>query len=160
MKEAEKISLLDGKNKVAFVTGAYGGIGKSVVKMLLNSGSKVVATGRSDFRFSDNNVYHLNLDVTEEDEVENAISKCIKTFGRLDFLIHLAGMVGSGRLDEMSLDNWNTVVKTNLTSAFLLSMAIKKYLNLVVLLFYAVLPMVIMVEVIFLEQHMHLQKQR
>ena len=120
MKEAEKISLLDGKNKVAFVTGAYGGIGKSVVKMLLNSGSKVVATGRSDFRFSDNNVYHLNLDVTEEDEVENAIHKCIKTFGRLDFLIHLAGMVGSGRLDEMSLDNWNTVVKTNLTSAFLL----------------------------------------
>ncbi|MEE2704776.1 MAG: SDR family oxidoreductase [Pseudomonadota bacterium] len=120
MRKPERINLLNSEDKVAFVTGAYGGIGRSVVKMLLESGTKVVATGRSDFRFKDSDVLHLNLDVTKEKEVKSAIEKCISHFGRLDFLIHLAGMVGSGRLDAMSLEEWEKVVSTNLTSAFLI----------------------------------------
>ncbi len=120
MRKPERIHLLNSEDKVAFVTGAYGGIGRSVVKMLLESGTKVVATGRSDFRFKDSDVLHLNLDVTKEKEVKSAIEKCISHFGRLDFLIHLAGMVGSGRLDAMSLEEWEKVVSTNLTSAFLI----------------------------------------
>ena len=120
MRKSERIFLLNSKNKVALVTGAYGGIGRSVVEMLLESGAKVVATGRSDFRFKNSDVLHLAVDVTKEYEVKDAIEKCIDHFGRLDFLIHLAGMVGSGRIDEMSLDQWEKVVATNLTSAFLM----------------------------------------
>jgi len=120
VRRSETISLLNSRDKVAFVTGAYGGIGRSVVEMLLESGTKVVATDISDFRFNNEDVLHLPLDVTKEKEVKDAIEKCIKHFGRLDFVIHLAGMVGSGRLDAMSLNEWEKVVTTNLTSAFLI----------------------------------------
>jgi len=113
-------TLLDAKRRVAFVTGATGGIGQAVVSMMLDAGASVVATGRRSVPFEDERVLPITLDVTDEDAVASAIERCVDTFGRLDYLIHMAGMVGEGRLDEMTLKDWRTVVETNLTSSFLI----------------------------------------
>ena len=120
MSDSQKPILLDANGRVAFVTGATGGIGQAVVRMMLNAGANVAATGRRVVPIEDERVLPITLDVTDEDAVVKAITQCVETFGRLDYLIHMAGMVGKGRLDEMELADWHTVVDTNLTSSFLL----------------------------------------
>ncbi|MDG2320770.1 MAG: SDR family NAD(P)-dependent oxidoreductase [Rhodospirillaceae bacterium] len=120
MTSTNKPILLDAAGRVAFVTGATGGIGQAVVRMMLDAGANVAATGRRAVPFDDDRVLPLTLEVTDEAAVSAAIQSCIDHFGRIDYLVHMAGMVGKGRLDELSLEDWNTVVSTNLTSSFLL----------------------------------------
>ncbi|MBL8629429.1 MAG: SDR family oxidoreductase [Rhodospirillaceae bacterium] len=115
-----KPTLLDAAGKVAFVTGAQGGIGKACVDMFLTAGASVVATGRRAVANDDARVLKLSLDVTDETQVADAVAKAKDRFGAIDYLVHMAGMVGKGRIDEMPLTDWHTVVNTNLTSAFLL----------------------------------------
>ncbi|MCB2108105.1 MAG: SDR family oxidoreductase [Rhodobacteraceae bacterium] len=111
--------LIDATGRVAFVTGATGGIGQACVKMLLDAGAHVVATGRRSVPFDDPRVLKLALEVTDEAQVADAMAQTKAKFGAIDFLIHMAGMVGKGRLDQLDLKDWHTVVDTNLTSAFL-----------------------------------------
>ncbi|MBL8644637.1 MAG: SDR family oxidoreductase [Rhodospirillaceae bacterium] len=113
-------TLLDAAGKVAFVTGATGGIGKACVDMFLGAGASVVATGRRAVANDNARVLKLSLEVTDEAQVADAIAKTKARFGTIDYLVHMAGMVGKGRLDQLSLADWRTVVDTNLTSAFLL----------------------------------------
>jgi NAD(P)-dependent dehydrogenase (short-subunit alcohol dehydrogenase family) len=113
-------TLLNAAGKVAFVTGATGGIGKACLDMFLAAGASVVATGRRAVQSDDARVLKLALEVTDEAQVANAIAQTKARFGTIDYLVHMAGMVGKGRLNEMSLADWHTVVDTNLTSAFLL----------------------------------------
>jgi 3-oxoacyl-[acyl-carrier protein] reductase len=120
VNQAAKPTLLDATGRVAFVTGATGGIGQAVVRMMLDAGASVAATGRRAVPFDDDRVLPVTLDVTDEDAVASAVQSCVDKFGRLDYVIHMAGMVGKGRLDEMPLEDWNTVLATNLTSAFLI----------------------------------------
>jgi NAD(P)-dependent dehydrogenase (short-subunit alcohol dehydrogenase family) len=122
-------TLIDAAGRVAFVTGATGGIGQAVVRMMLDAGANLAATGRRAVPFDDERVLPLALDVTDEDAVADAIAQCVKRFGKIDYLIHMAGMVGKGRLDEMPLDDWNTVVSTNLTSSFLVLKHAYKHLT-------------------------------
>ncbi len=120
MSATGKPALLDAEGRVAFVTGATGGIGQAVVRLMLDAGANVAATGRRAVPFDDDRVLPITLEVTDEDAVASAIASCVEKFGRLDYLIHMAGIVGKGRLDDMTLEDWNTVVDTNLTSSFLL----------------------------------------
>ena len=113
-------ALLDAAGKVALVTGATGGIGKACVEMFLAAGASVVATGRRAVQGDDPRVLKLALEVTDEAQVADAIAKAKARFGTIDYLVHMAGMVGKGRLNEMPLADWHTVVDTNLTSAVLL----------------------------------------
>ena len=113
-------ALLDAAGKVALVTGATGGIGKACVEMFLAAGASVVATGRRAVQGDDPRVLKLALEVTDEAQVADAIAKAKARFGTIDYLVHMAGMVGKGRLNEMPLADWHTVVDTNLTSEFLL----------------------------------------
>ncbi len=115
-----KPTLIDATGKVALVTGALGGIGQACVDMFLSAGASVVATGRRPVANDDPRILRLSLDVTDETQVADAIAKTKDRFGHIDYLIHMAGMVGKGRIDEMPLNDWHTVVNTNLTSAFLL----------------------------------------
>jgi len=117
---ADKTTLLDAAGKVAFVTGATGGIGNACVAMFLAAGASVVATGRRAVANDDPRVLKLALEATDEAQVIDAFAKTKARFGTIDYLVHMAGMVGKGRLNEMSLADWHTVVDTNLTSAFLL----------------------------------------
>lgn len=111
--------------RVAFVTGAAGGIGRAVIARLRRRGWRVYAAdialaaipcGEIDF-------ITAHLDVTLEGAVRDSITECLQKFGRLDHLVHLAGRAGHGPLDAVTTAEWRELLDVNLTSAFVLARA-------------------------------------
>ena len=108
------------KNKIALVTGTNAGIGKEIVKILLKEGCKIIATTRKGREGkSTKNVRYLALDVTEENEWKETIKFTKQEFGKLNILINNAGIRLSGTIENTSLEIWNKIINTNLTSMFL-----------------------------------------
>ena len=108
------------KNKIALVTGTNAGIGKEIVKILLKEGCKIIATTRKGKeRKSNKNVRYLALDVTKENEWKETIKFTKQEFGKLNILINNAGIRLSGTIENTSLEIWNKIINTNLTSMFL-----------------------------------------
>lgn len=102
--------------KVAIVTGASGGIGKAIVKELAAHGFIVVGFNRSGEQPSDYHEYVV--DVTKREEVESAVERVVKQFGRIDVLVNNAGITRDNLLLRMSYEEWDTVLSVNLTGAF------------------------------------------
>ena len=112
----------------ALITGSSQGIGKALAIALAQAGAEVVLNGR-DVAKLDAAVAELKaeglavsgcpFDVTIESEVTAAATQ----IGPIDILVNNAGIHRRAPLAEMSLPDWNTVITTNLTSAFLVSRA-------------------------------------
>ncbi|WP_439534426.1 SDR family NAD(P)-dependent oxidoreductase [Polymorphobacter sp.] len=109
--------LLDASGRVLLLTGAAGGIGAPVAAMYREAGGTVAG---------------LDLvagpgvracDVTSEAAVGEAVAEVLALHGRIDDVVHCAGIVGAGPLAEMALADWQRVMDANLTSAFLLARA-------------------------------------
>lgn len=111
--------LLSGKT--AFVTGATGGIGESIAKKLLNNGSNVVLAARNEDKLNDlaNNLQCedkllcLQVDVTSKTDVENAMKKAENHFGMVDIFINNAGKMGSSRILEGEIEDWEQMIDIN-----------------------------------------------
>jgi len=108
------------KNKIALVTGTSSGIGKKIVDQLIKEGCTVIATTRKKIPKKIPKKLELyKIDVTSQNEWR-ILSKYIhKKFNKLDILINNAGVRISGDINTTSLDLWNHIIKTNLTSIFL-----------------------------------------
>ena len=108
------------KNKIALVTGTSSGIGKKIVDQLIKEGCIVIATTRKDApKKTPKKLEYYKIDVTSQSEW-NALSKYInKKYKKLDILINNAGVRISGDINTTSLDLWNHIINTNLTSIFL-----------------------------------------
>ena len=114
---------------VAIITGGGSGIGKRTAFALLEEGYSVSIAGRRAERLRDTaaeagpascRVLAVPTDVTNPAAIRNLFDKTIEAFGRLDLLFNNAGVgAPSVPLEELSLDQWKTVVDTNLTAAFL-----------------------------------------
>jgi meso-butanediol dehydrogenase / (S,S)-butanediol dehydrogenase / diacetyl reductase len=108
------------KNKIALVTGAETGIGKSVVKKLLSEGCKVIGTNFSQSHLKNNqNLEYYTIDVTQEEQWKNLKKYLEKKYKKIDILINNAGIRVSGDVEKTSLELWNHVLSTNITSIFL-----------------------------------------
>ena len=115
--------------KVALVTGAGSGIGKAVALALAGEGYAVVLAGRRAENLEraareapsrDSRVLAVPTDVTDPVSVRALFDRTIDAFGRIDLLFNNAGVGAPGvPLDELTVDQWRTVVDTNLTGAFL-----------------------------------------
>ena len=121
---------LDGK--VAIVTGGNGGIGLGMAAGLAEAGAQVVIVGRNTDKSRQAAqtlvakgwvADFLPADVADEAAVENLVAKVVERHARLDILINNAGINIRRPAHEMSLGDWNAVMQTNLTSAFLCSRA-------------------------------------
>ncbi|MGF6850306.1 NAD(P)-dependent dehydrogenase (short-subunit alcohol dehydrogenase family) [Chitinophaga sp. W3I9] len=92
--------------KVWFVTGASKGLGRSLVKQLLNKGYKVAATSRSidDLRkiATDADFLPLAVDLNNENSIQAAVKETISRFGRIDVLVNNAGYGQLGSIEELS----------------------------------------------------------
>jgi NAD(P)-dependent dehydrogenase (short-subunit alcohol dehydrogenase family) len=127
------MSELDGK--VAVVTGAAGGIGGGIVRSLSEAGASVVLTDydgerlraaeEAALQYADRDrVAAVEADVTSKREVERLAATTVERFGGLDVLVNNAGVLRVGPTLEISEEEWNLVLSSNLTSAFLCSQAV------------------------------------
>ncbi len=121
--------LLNGKK--AIVTGGARGIGKEIVLSFLEEGAHVTFLDLNPSPFlaemeeaahsSGVKVNWRKADVSKEEEITPVIEEILKESGGIDILVNNAGISRDGLIFRMSLENWETVLKINLTSAFLIS---------------------------------------
>ncbi|APU69938.1 MAG: SDR family oxidoreductase [Christiangramia sp.] len=114
------------QKKTALVTGGSKGIGFGVAKTLLKMGYNVGITSRklqaaeeaaselSEF----GEVLPLEADVRSYESQQQAVEKLVNQFGSLDVLVANAGIGKFGSIEDMSPDDWNTTIDTNLTGVF------------------------------------------
>ncbi|WP_382306781.1 SDR family NAD(P)-dependent oxidoreductase [Herbiconiux sp. UC225_62] len=109
---------LDGK--VAIVTGAGRGIGRSIAEAFAEEGATVIATGRasSDTTFPDG-VHYQQLDVAKEEDWKRVVAETIDAHGHVDVLANNAGIIAYETLHDLTLDDWNTVIAVNQTGTWL-----------------------------------------
>ena len=113
------------------ITGASRGIGRAVAIEFAKNKHNIIICAKSDLKglqktrqFVENegvSCYIGLCNVTNEESVKDFISDSTKTIGQTDILINNAGISYIGLLQDMSFEDWNKVLSTNLTSAFLMS---------------------------------------
>src|SRR5262245_43716284 len=116
-------------NQVAIITGASSGIGCATALALAERGVRLCLLARFEKALVEvairaeargaRDVCCLACDVRQEEAVMRAVTTAYSTFGRIDILINSAGLSLNGEVDGYSLDDWRTVIETNLTGTFL-----------------------------------------
>jgi 3-oxoacyl-[acyl-carrier protein] reductase len=117
-------------NKTALVTGASQGIGEAIAKLLALQGARVVVAARNEEKLKSLAAYidagggcarPLALDVSQPETFGERLKSLPADFGEIDILVNNAGITADNLLARMSLDDWERVLRTNLTGAFALS---------------------------------------
>ncbi len=120
--------MFDLTGKVALVTGGNGGIGLAMAGGLAQAGAMVVLAGRdtekssqavAELRTQGRQCDAIDADVTDEHAVARLFQQLMVRHGRLDILVNNAGGTIRKPADKLSLDEWHSVMDTNLTSTFL-----------------------------------------
>ena len=119
------------KNKVIIVTGASRGIGRAIAKTLSLSGYSVIANYNKSYEEAkklQNELKSQNFfidifkaDVSKRDEAQNLVNFAIQKYGKIDVLINNAGISSTNLFTDITDDEWNKVINTNLYSAFCMS---------------------------------------
>lgn len=118
---------LDGR--VALVTGGGKGLGKKMALALAGAGAEIAIAGRTTATCetacrevtdaTGRKTLPVTCDVRSAADVEHMVDKTVSTFGRLDILINNAGVNIRRPVEEFALEDWQTVIETNLTGPFL-----------------------------------------
>ncbi|MEJ2007723.1 MAG: SDR family oxidoreductase [Acidobacteriota bacterium] len=116
------------QGKVAVVTGGTRGIGFSIARRLLGEGAKVFICGRDAGRLksalevltklSGNNVDGIVADVRRYDECRKAVQGAAEKFGGIDILVNNAGLGYFKPVDQLTPEEWDTTIETNLSGVF------------------------------------------
>ncbi|MEJ6400296.1 glucose-1-dehydrogenase [Nicoliella lavandulae] len=127
----------DLKGKVAVITGGSKGIGKAIAERLAKEHMKLVINYNSDAKGAEDTVKMIKdkggdavatqANVGDENDVQHLLDVAIDNFGDLDLWINNAGMENQVHTHEMSLADWNKVIKVNLTGTFLGARAALRY---------------------------------
>jgi NAD(P)-dependent dehydrogenase (short-subunit alcohol dehydrogenase family) len=130
--------LFDLNGKVAIVTGGSIGLGRQMAEGLAEAGADLVLCARKKERCEQaaqelealgGDVLALGCDVKKPADVQAVIDATVERFGRLDILINNAGTSWGAPVEEMTTDQWNKVIETNLTGTFLFSQAAGKVMT-------------------------------
>lgn len=118
--------------KVAVVTGANGGIGRSIALGYKEKGATVIATGRSPQKntavANELGEGHevISLDVRDEEAVNQAVAGIVEEHGRLDILVNNAGIARRINVLDMDTEDWHAVIDTHLNGSFYCAKAAAK----------------------------------
>ena len=116
------------KGKVAVVTGASQGIGRETALTLAEAGAKVVAAARNEEKLAalvqeivgkGGEALAVKLDVADAEEAKAAFKTILERFGKVDILVNNAAITRDGLAMRMKADDWDAVLRTNLTGAHL-----------------------------------------
>jgi 3-oxoacyl-[acyl-carrier protein] reductase len=114
--------------RVALVTGASQGIGRACALALSRSGVAVAAAARNQEKLSELVAYiegtgaqaaAFVMDVAEEEQIKSAVKAVIGHFGKIDILVNNAGITRDQLIMRLKRADWDAVLNTNLTSAYL-----------------------------------------
>lgn len=116
------------KEQVVIVTGASRGIGRGIANLFAAEGAKVVLVGRDEVQLKEvecsirnqgRTATYLKGDVSNPQDMERMVTETINHYGSVDVLCHNAGIYPQARLESMTLQDWQSVINTNLTGTFL-----------------------------------------
>jgi 3-oxoacyl-[acyl-carrier protein] reductase len=120
--------MFDLTGKVALVTGASQGIGRTTALALSRAGARVALAARNAEKLSaieaeiapaGAEALAIPMDVADADQVKSGFKRAMEKFGRLDILVNNAAVTRDGLAIRMKLDDWDAVLRTNLTGAHL-----------------------------------------
>ncbi|MCP4453004.1 MAG: SDR family oxidoreductase [Planctomycetes bacterium] len=121
--------MLDYKDKTVLVTGAAGAIGKAIAAGFCDGGAQVLITDISqeavdatvkEITSSGGTCQGLAADVTNESQVKAVVEAAQKAFGgRVDILVNVAGIVGQGKVEDLTADEWDKMFAVNCKGSFL-----------------------------------------
>ena len=124
--------LFDLTGKVAMVTGASRGLGENFARVLARAGADLIITSRTttsldrlvaELTTQGRHTVAVALDVRDHDSIQAAVAEAIRRFGRIDILLNNAGCNRRKPAIDVTWDDWNTVVETNLRGTFFVAQA-------------------------------------
>ncbi|MBU1327093.1 3-oxoacyl-ACP reductase FabG [Patescibacteria group bacterium] len=122
--------MFDLTGKVALVTGASSGIGRASAVALANQGARVAVAARrldrlealvAEIKNHGKDALAVQMDVTNKADIDNAVAQTVKTFGRLDILLNNAGVAEFVSFLDMTEEQWDKTLDTNLKGYFLVA---------------------------------------
>jgi 3-oxoacyl-[acyl-carrier protein] reductase len=124
------------ENQIAIVTGAGRGIGRAIAMRLASEGARVACVSRSEenARRTANELNRARadsakayaVDVADHSAVQKVGAQILEDFARINILVNNAGIIRDGLAMRMSIEDWDTVVNTNLRGAFNFTQAIMR----------------------------------
>jgi gluconate 5-dehydrogenase len=129
------MSAFDLTGKVAIVTGASRGLGQTFARALARAGADLVITSRTldslkpfqtELESMGRRAVSLALDVRSEDSIRAMVSDAAKTFPRIDILVNNAGCNVRKKAVDVTWDDWNLILDTNLRGAFFVAQSVAK----------------------------------
>lgn len=118
------------EGKVAIVTGSTSGMGRATAVLYAREGAKVVVTGRNEERAKavveqikneGNEAMYVIVDTSKVEDAKVLVDKTIEAYGTVDVLFNNAGTLSMSSLQNVSLEEWNTVMNVNLTASLYLT---------------------------------------
>jgi 3-oxoacyl-[acyl-carrier protein] reductase len=119
--------------RVALVTGASQGIGRACALALAEGGATIALAARNQEKLEavaqeiagkGGQAATFRMDVSKEDEVKSAVKAALERFGKIEILVNNAGVTKDTLLMRMKRADWESVIQTNLTGAFLTTQAV------------------------------------
>ena len=121
--------------RVALVTGTSRGLGQYLARALAKAGADLILTSRDRTALTDfereikalgRRYYSVALDVCNEDSIRSAMAESESAFGRIDILVNNAGMNIRKPALDVTWEDWNRILDTNLRGAFFVAQAVAK----------------------------------
>ena len=116
------------ENKVAIITGAYGGMGRASARLFAKEGASVVLAGRKEekglalekeINDAGGKAMFVKLDVTDQQQWGETVAKTKETFGALHILVNIVGSNDLCMIPNVDLDKWNGIFEVNVNSVIM-----------------------------------------
>ena len=116
------------RDKVAVVTGASQGIGRDTAHALAEAGAKVAVAARNEEKLAElvqeinakgGEAFAVKMDVADIEQIKSGFKSILEKFGKIDILVNNAAITRDGLAIRMKADDWDAVIRTNLTGAHL-----------------------------------------
>jgi NAD(P)-dependent dehydrogenase (short-subunit alcohol dehydrogenase family) len=130
-------NLFELTGKVALITGASRGLGQQFARALAGNGADLAITSRTreslepfaeEIRALGRGVACIELDVRDQSSIEAGVAAALSELGNIDVLVNNAGCNIRKRATEVTWDDWNTILDTNLRGAFFVAQAVARHM--------------------------------